>query len=134
MAVTVSHTEEAQTGIRIFESARFGQIRTAVSASNEPLFCLVDVCKILGLTNPRQVKTTLQQGGVISNDVGVQTGTKSDGTPALQVVTMNLITEPNLYKCIFQSRKKEAEQFQDWVCGEVPDLLLLNLYRPLRHL
>ena len=32
---------------------------------------------------------------------------------------MNFITEPNLYKCIFQSRKKEAEQFQDWVCGEV---------------
>ena len=32
---------------------------------------------------------------------------------------MNFITEPNLYKCIFQSRKKEAEAFQDWVCSEV---------------
>jgi phage antirepressor YoqD-like protein len=32
---------------------------------------------------------------------------------------LNFITEPNLYKCIFQSRKKEAEQFQDWVCTEV---------------
>jgi phage antirepressor YoqD-like protein len=32
---------------------------------------------------------------------------------------MNFIDEPNLYRCIFQSRKKEAEQFQDWVCDEV---------------
>lgn len=24
-----------------------------------------------------------------------------------------------MYKCIFQSRKKEAEAFQDWVCMEV---------------
>lgn len=32
---------------------------------------------------------------------------------------MNFISEPNFYKCIFQSRKKEAEVFQDWVCGEV---------------
>lgn len=32
---------------------------------------------------------------------------------------LNFISEPNFYKCIFQSRKKEAEAFQDWVCGEV---------------
>ena len=31
---------------------------------------------------------------------------------------MNFIDEPNLYRCIFQSRKEEAELFQDWVCGE----------------
>ncbi len=37
----------------------------------------------------------------------------------MQKMQMSFITEPNLYKCIFQSRKKEAEQFQDWVCGEV---------------
>lgn len=24
-----------------------------------------------------------------------------------------------MYKCVFQSRKEEAEQFQDWVCEEV---------------
>lgn len=32
---------------------------------------------------------------------------------------MLFIDEPNLYRCIFQSRKEEAEQFQDWVCEEV---------------
>ena len=105
--------------IKIFENAQFGQIRTSVTESGEPLFCLADVCKILGLGNPSQVKQRLQGRGVISNEVGVKTGTKSDGSDAMQIVSMVFITEPNLYKCIFQSRKKEAERFQDWVCGEV---------------
>lgn len=105
--------------IKIFENAQFGQIRTAVTEKGEPLFCLSDLCKILGLGNPSQVKTTLRKEGVITNEVGVTTGTKANGEPSTQVIQMNFITEPNLYKCIFQSRKEVAEQFQDWVCCEV---------------
>lgn len=52
-------------------------------------------------------------------EVGVTTGVKADGTPAIQNINMIFINEPNLYRCIFQSRKKEAEQFQDWVFEEV---------------
>lgn len=96
--------------IKIFENAQFGRIRTSLTESGEPLFCLADVCKALDLGNPSQVKQRLQKNGVISNEV-----IDSMNRPQL----MNFITEPNLYKCIFQSRKKEAEQFQDWVCGEV---------------
>lgn len=96
--------------LTIFENARFGQIRTSIGASGEPLFCLADVCKALDLGNPSQVKQRLQKNGVISNEV-----IDSMNRPQ----QLNFITEPNLYKCIFQSRKKEAEQFQDWVCGEV---------------
>lgn len=100
--------------VTIFENAQFGRIRTSLTESGEPLFCLVDVCKALGLTNPRQVKTTLSARGVITNDTPTY-----NQHGALVMQQMNFITEPNLYKCIFQSRKKEAEQFQDWVCGEV---------------
>lgn len=96
--------------VTIFENAQFGRIRTSLTKSGEPLFCLADVCKALDLGNPSQVKQRLQKNGVISNEV-----IDSMNRPQL----MNFITEPNLYKCIFQSRKKEAEQFQDWVCGEV---------------
>ena len=32
---------------------------------------------------------------------------------------MIFIDEPNLYRCIFQSRKAEAERFQNWVFEEV---------------
>ena len=96
--------------IKIFENAQFGRIRTSLTESGEPLFCLADICKALDLGNPSQVKQRLQKNGVISNEV-------IDSMNRMQ--QMNFITEPNLYKCIFQSRKKEAEQFQDWVCGEV---------------
>ena len=95
--------------VRVFENARFGQIRTAQGASGEPLFCLADVCKALGLSNPRKVKTQLSPKGVTISDTPTNGG----------IQQLNFITEANLYRCIFQSRKEEAEQFQDWVCEEV---------------
>ena len=100
--------------IKIFENAQFGQIRTSVAESGEPLFCLADVCRVLDLSNPRDVKRRLNQRGVCTTDTPTY-----NQHGALVMQQLNFINEPNLYKCIFQSRKKEAEQFQDWVCGEV---------------
>lgn len=105
--------------VTIFENVQFGQIRTSVTESGEPLFCLADVCKAIGLTQPSRVKAALSTPYLTTIKVRVVTGKKSDGTDALQTIGMTFISEPNLYKCIFQSRKKEAEAFQDWVCGEV---------------
>jgi prophage antirepressor-like protein len=96
--------------IQIFKSPQFGDIRTAISPAGEPLFCLADICKALDLGNPSQTKQRLQKGGVITNEVIDAKG---------RVQSALFINEPNLYKCIFQSRKKEAEAFQDWVCSEV---------------
>lgn len=50
--------------IKIFDNAQFGQIRTSVTESGEPLFCLADVCKALGLEQSHRVKPRLQQNGV----------------------------------------------------------------------
>lgn len=100
--------------IKTFENAQFGQIRTSVAENGEPLFCLADVCRVLDLSNPRDVKRRLNQRGVCTTDTPTY-----NQHGALVIQQLNFITEPNLYKCIFQSRKKEAEQFQDWVCGEV---------------
>ena len=105
--------------IQIFNNPVFGEVRTTLSASNEPLFCLADVCKALDISNVSQCKSRLKQPGVTTNEVGVVTGKKADGTDAIQYVAMNFITEPNLYKCIFQSRRPDAEKFQDWVCDDV---------------
>lgn len=96
--------------VTIFENAQFGRIRTSISANGDPLFCLTDVCKALDLNGgARNVKSRLNPKGVVSINTLTNGG----------IQQLNFITEPNLYKCIFQSRKKEAEQFQDWVCGEV---------------
>lgn len=102
----------------IFEEKEFGQIRTTV-LDGEPMFCLADVCKALEIGNVSQLKTRLNEDGVITNEVGVQTGIKADGTPAIQKVKMNFISEANLYKTIFQSRKESAERFTEWVTSEV---------------
>ena len=53
--------------IEIFKNECFGEVRVA-GTSDEPLFCLADVCKVLELGNPSQVKTRLDDG-VITNEV-----------------------------------------------------------------
>jgi len=94
-------------------------VRVVKDDQGEPMFCLADVCKVLDIGNPSQLKTRLNPGGVISNEVGVVTGKKADGTDAIQTVNATFISEQNLYKVVFQSRKPEAEAFTDWVTGEV---------------
>ena len=92
----------------IFNKENLGSVRTAV-VGGEPWFCLKDACDILGLKQPVRVKERLNEKGVIS----IHTLTKG-GKQALLYVD-----EPNLYKAIMQSRKKEAEIFADWIFYEV---------------
>lgn len=95
--------------IQIFNNPQFGEIRATRNENGEPMFCLADVCKALKLTNPAMVKSRLSTKGIISTDTLTVGG----------VQAMTYISEANLYKCIFQSRKAEAEKFQDWVTSEV---------------
>ncbi len=106
-----------ETQITIFSNPQFGDIRTAGTADN-PLFCLADVCRVLDL-QVTPTKNRLKQPGVNSIKVGVQTGIRKNGSPALQDVEMVFVNEQNLYKVIMRSDKPQAEPFQDWVCGEV---------------
>lgn len=95
--------------LQIFNNEEFGEVRT-VLVNNEPLFCLADVCKALGLEQVSRVKARLKEDGVTTNKV-------IDSLGREQVATF--INESNLYKTIFQSRKESAERFTDWVTGEV---------------
>ena len=94
--------------IKIFENVELGKIRTA-GTSDEPLFCLADVCKILEL-QVTPTKNRLNPGGVNLIKVIDSLGREQDAI---------FITEMNLYKAIMRSDKPQAEAFQDWVCGEV---------------
>lgn len=55
--------------VRVFENAQFGQIRTAQGASGEPLFCLADLCKVINVTNHRNVAKRIDQDGVRRMDI-----------------------------------------------------------------
>ncbi len=105
--------EEIQT----FNSPIFGSVRTAGDPET-PLFCLADVCKALDIKNPSRAKSTLKGDGVHTMK-GVSSTTNQYGVTTEQEVDLVFISEANLYRCIFQSRKKEAEAFQDWIVEEV---------------
>lgn len=102
--------------IKIFENDRFGEVRVAGTSEN-PLFCLVDICKVLEL-QVTPTKNRLKQDGV-SLIKGVSKTTNQYGITTEQEVTLTFINEQNLYKVIMRSDKAQAEPFQDWVCGEV---------------
>lgn len=99
----------ADTNLQVFNSEEFGNVRTVI-VNNDPMFCLIDVCRALEIGNVSQLKTRLNQGGVIINEVIDSLGRKQKAT---------FINESNLYKTIFQSRKANAEKFTDWVTSEV---------------
>lgn len=94
--------------LSVFKNEEFGEIRTVI-IENEPMFCLSDVCKALGLTQPSKVKERLNEKGVSS----IPTLTAGGEQKLLY------IDESNLYKTIFQSRKESAERFTEWVTSEV---------------
>lgn len=93
--------------IKVFENSDFGKVRVSV-VDGEPMFCLSDVCKILGL-QPGATKNRLDEKGVSLINTLTNGGMQ-------QIVYVN---EKNLYKVIMRSDKPQAEPFQDWVCGEV---------------
>jgi phage antirepressor YoqD-like protein len=51
--------------------------------------------------------------------IGVQTGKKADGSPAVQMVEMLFIPEGDLYRLIAHSKLPSAERFEQWVFDEV---------------
>ena len=116
--------------IKVFTNSDFGEVRIAVKKNKEVLFCLMDVCKALGLDNPSQVKTRLDSGNL--HFVEVTTKGKNQHGEFTRTVSMTYIGEVNLYRCIFQSKKKEAKEFQDWVFNTVlPQIRKTGGYIPL---
>lgn len=81
-----------------------------------------DVCDSLGIKLVTRALSGLPSPGIHTVKIGVETGTKRDGTPATQIVEVNIINEQNIYRLIFKSRKPEAEQFQDWVYNMLKEL------------
>jgi len=93
--------------IQIFNNPQFGEIRTAGTAEN-PIFCLVDVCKVLDL-DPSQVARRLDS----------TVFTKHPADTGYGIKEINFVNEDGLYDVILDSRKAEAKAFRKWVTSEV---------------
>lgn len=94
--------------IVIFNNPQFGEIRTAGTSDN-PLFCLADVCRVLDL-QPSRVKDRLEDGVISSNPIPDSLG---------RMQNTNFVNEDGLYDVILDSRKPEAKVFRKWVTSDV---------------
>lgn len=81
------------------------EVRT-IMRNGEPWFCLVDVCRVLGIKNPSQMADRLDQDERSMFDIGRQGKTW-------------FINESGLYNVILRSDKPEAKPFRKWVTSEV---------------
>jgi prophage antirepressor-like protein len=84
-----------------------------------PLFCLADVCRVLGNANPSQVAARLD----------------GDEKTTLQIVEGGpghlFVTEPGLFQIILTSRAANARPFQRWVFHDVlPSIRKHGCYPP----
>jgi len=98
-----------ENGITIFNDERFGEIRTAGTADN-PMFCLADVCKAIGIANARNVKNRIDDDDVRLVDT-------IDNLGRTQHVTF--VTESGLYDVIIRSDSEQAKPFRKWVTSVV---------------
>ena len=109
----------------LFEHEQFGQFRY-IKRDEEIWFAAVDVCNVLGLTNPTMAVNRLKENERAKFNLGQSPihgeeypkknlgYSKKRGNPNL-----TFVNEPGLYRLIFASNKPEAEKFQDWVYHEV---------------
>lgn len=91
--------------LQIFSNSEFGEIRT-ITKDDEPMFCLIDICKALEMSNPTMVAQRLDDDERTKLDLGRQGET-------------NFITESGLYAVILRSDKPNAKKFRKWVTAEV---------------
>ncbi len=90
----------------IFNNPEFGEIRTVIK-DDEPMFCLMDICKALEIKNATDVAKRLEEDEVTRLNLGGRVG------------ETNFITESGLYAVILRSDKPNAKRFRKWVTSEV---------------
>ena len=96
----------------IFKNENLGEVRV-IFIDNEPLFCLSDICKILGLTTPAKVANAIK----LEFELGELSSYSFD--TGFGVKEFTIITESQLYFVLMRSDKSEAKEFRKWINTEV---------------
>lgn len=104
---------DGECGVILFENFELGKIRVKGDSEN-PLFCLADICKILELTTPAKVasaiNTEFDKGGEFNSYPLKTTG---------GIQNFTFISESELYFVLMRSDKPKAKPFRQWVINEV---------------
>lgn len=99
--------------LQVFNKSELGQVRV-IGDKDNPLFCLRDVCDILGIVNNSDVKTSIIKE--FGDDLDLIYPI-SDNLGRQQNATF--ITEPQLYFILIRSDKPKARPFRQWVVNDV---------------
>ena len=103
--------------LKIFSNQEFGDVRTIVE-DDKILFCASDVASALGYSNISKAIND-HCPHVTKRYIGVETGRKADGTPAIQNVQMNFIPEGDIFRLVVRSKLPTAIKFEGWVFDDV---------------
>lgn len=93
--------------LQVFKNEKFGTVRT-ITENGRTLFCALDVATALGYAKPRNA-ITMHCRYALKRGVGVQTGSRADGTPAMQSVEMTFIPEGDIYRLAAKSQIPGAD-------------------------
>lgn len=106
------------------------QVRTFVGEDGEPWFVAKDVAEVLGYENPsRSVRDHCKSMKIIKGTDLVPLGIEAPSPRGLGV-----IPERDVYRLIMRSEMPEAEQFEEWVVGEVlPQIRKTGSYQAPGH-
>lgn len=93
----------------VFQFSENRQEMQTTFYNGEPWLVAVDVCQILGLSQPTRALESLDEDEKLTLLI-VRAGQKRE---------VNCINESGLYNLIFKSRKPEAKIFRKWVTSDV---------------
>ncbi|KAA6347855.1 hypothetical protein EZS27_004720 [termite gut metagenome] len=114
--------ENQTTVIKTFKSLEFGEIRTAINENGETLFCLVDLCNALNLSNSRRVSQR------IDDDERCNLELRRENQRVGNTLT-TFVTESGMYAVILRSDKPKARQFRKWITSDIlPSLRKTGVY------
>ena len=112
--------------LKLFDDAEYGQFRWII-IDGEVWFVAVDMCRILGLQNPRDAVANLdddEKSSIVLPKNGV-TNTVGSNDPINDATCgwienrVNVVNEFGLYRLIMASRKPNAKKFQRKVYHEI---------------
>lgn len=96
--------------MQIFSNPAFGHVRVSIDASNQPIFCLADICGVLGVSNVGNVKSRLDVDDIRQAD-------SIDSIGRTQKILY--VTEEGFYDVVIRSDSPKAKPFRKWVTHEV---------------
>ena len=103
--------------IQTFTNSEFGELEV-VQIGNKFYFPATECAEKLGYVKARNA-VVRHCPHALKRCVGVETGKKLDGSPAMQTVEKKYIPEGDLYRLIIRSKQESAQRFESWVFDEV---------------